>query len=87
VAYRLAGKLSLGLAFGPTYFHARQANSVSAAPSGFDPHAGILAVGVDTLAWMALYFSIAVWGSLALVYAPKLWSVAADDRKIQTARP
>jgi hypothetical protein len=28
----------------------------------------------DELAWMALYFSVAVWASLALVQAPRLWT-------------
>jgi hypothetical protein len=29
------------------------------------------------LAWMALYFSVAVWGSLALIRAPRLWSTGS----------
>jgi hypothetical protein len=27
----------------------------------------------DELAWMGLYFSVAVWGSLAMIGLPRLW--------------
>jgi long-chain fatty acid transport protein len=48
LAYRLTDSLSVGAAFGPTYFHARQQNAVSAAPADLPPDSSLWRIGIDT---------------------------------------
>jgi long-chain fatty acid transport protein len=47
-ALRVTDTLSLGAALGPTYFHARQENAISAAPANLAPDADLWRVLVDT---------------------------------------
>jgi long-subunit fatty acid transport protein len=57
VAYRIADQLSLGVALGPTYFHATQYNGVSIAQAGQDPYDPFYAVTVTTDVQSKLFFS------------------------------
>jgi long-chain fatty acid transport protein len=75
VAYRIAGVLSVGAALGPTYFHARQENVVSAAPSGLDPSSDLWSIGVTTEVSSPLFFT----ANLGLSYTPtEKWSFGAS---------
>jgi long-chain fatty acid transport protein len=74
VAYRI-GKLSLGVAIGPAYFHATQDNAVAAAPAGTDPHADIWTVGVRTNVSSPLFLTETIGASFAP--APG-WAIGAS---------